>query len=985
MYTKTSNFTEDCTALGKPCSRKGNISMKRFIAAASALAVMLSGANFAAAQDDIGKLTQSVPYTVTELTADDFGMEELYTDNTFTVSTETVKVDKYGDIVYGKAGDTKFEITPIISYVPEKDSPNYYFDFDESLETSPNGGYNRIIADNVSEESPVAYRHDDGGTQLDVGSKVPGDRNSTTPEGNLNDSSYTPGVLYSLEKPVTLKWNKNWSIEMKLRQRAKTSGIFYSGANCSIVSFDWHLQMYAGTPVRQNLNSKNLANVYNDVVIKNVYDADTDTSYCTALAATSSNPSATGTSANVPTNGVDFTVNKLFSAGTVQGFLGYVDYVYIKSNPDFEEAMNFVENYGELLSKPAEEADTNDIAAAVSSYRALSDNVKSELSRGEEERLNQFGRLLANGDTSIKTVCKKALDIAGGDGSEAAPYTAQLEVPYGQQKITDADIVTADEWAECSADADITEFGTKVNVKVESADKTAYYIITVYPLNISEITDADAYAFMTEYKELFKKSEVSGDDKALIEKAIEAYTALSETAKAALVRNEKGYLENLYIKCIFTDINNAKTAEELIKAAENELGVYPLNDYMAKYLISVKPKDGFSDVAEFEKLYNEAKTADLIYSGEDIEKIIENNKDFLKEDGIDISENYGALSETKRKKFAELVKNSDFANGKTLARNLRETMIMAEVRCADSASALKNAVMGTDQTGKTVNNNFEIIGASRTAYDALKDGDSAFVYMYKNISDTTVFDNLKALFESACENASQDEAKNSCSGGIGGNGGGGGSGSGSSGKSNAGIASNTAPVIPVTKNDNAAGKTFADIENHWGKNYILSLVKKNVISGYTDGTFRPDAPVTRAEFIKMLIGAFDIQGSSDRTFGDVSENDWYYDYIQKAVGAGIINGSSDGNVYPSNDISREDAAVMMYRHIKAEIKFPNKTFSFKDEEQISDYCIEAVNDMAYAGIISGKGSNKFCPKDGLTRAEAATLISNTMDYIQGGI
>ena len=406
---------------------------------------------------------------------------------------------------------------------------------------------------------------------------------------------------------------------------------------------------------------------------------------------------------------------------------------------------------------------------------------------------------------------------------------------------------------------------------------------------------------------------------------------------------------------------------------------------MAKYLISVKPKDGFSDVAEFEKLYNEAKTADLIYSGEDIEKIIEDNKDFLKEDGIDISENYGALSETKRKKFAELVKNSDFANGKTLARNLRETMIMAEVRCADSASSLKNAVMGTDQTGKTVNNNFEIIGASRTDYDALKDGDSAFVYMYKSISDTTVFDDLKALFASACENASQDEAKNSCSGGIGGNGGGGGSGSGSSGRSNAGIASKTAPVIPVTKNDNAAGKTFADIENHWGKNYILSLVKKNVISGYTDGTFRPDALVTRAEFIKMLIGAFDIQGSSDRTFGDVSENDWYYDYIQKAVGAGIINGSSDGNVYPSNDISREDAAVMMYRHIKAEIKFPNKTFSFKDEEQISDYCIEAVNDMAYAGIISGKGSNKFCPKDGLTRAEAATLISNTMDYIQGGI
>ena len=357
-------------------------------------------------------------------------------------------------------------------------------------------------------------------------------------------------------------------------------------------------------------------------------------------------------------------------------------------------------------------------------------------------------------------------------------------------------------------------------------------------------------------------------------------------------------------------------------------------------------------------------------------------QDLLKENGIDIKADYELLSDGEKAKLAEILNADDFFKGKTVARTFRESIIMAEVKYADSSLSLKNAVLGTDSSGKVINNNFELIGADKAKYNALSTPEKVFNHMFPKVSGIVKFEDIAVVFNNACTSAKDAEKSDNLKKPTGGGSGGGGNTS--SGKGGAALAGGALPVPEQNNNTekNNSGINFSDIENHWGKRYILSLAEKGFISGYDDNTFRPDKPVIRAEFVKLVLNALNITGSSDKKFNDVSENDWYFEYISRAVGAGIITGSDDNNVYPEREISREDAAVIIYRNIKDKVNFPNKTFSFKDGEEISDYCIEAVNDMAYAGIISGKGSNKFYPGDTMTRAEAAALISNTIDYIQ---
>ena len=65
------------------------------------------------------------------------------------------------------------------------------------------------------------------------------------------------------------------------------------------------------------------------------------------------------------------------------------------------------------------------------------------------------------------------------------------------------------------------------------------------------------------------------------------------------------------------------------------------------------------------------------------------------------------------------------------------------------------------------------------------------------------------------------------------------------------------------------GASFSDIDEHWAKSYILDAAEKGIISGYPDGTFLPDKPVTRAEFTKMVNNALGNNASSTLTFSDV--------------------------------------------------------------------------------------------------------------------
>lgn len=160
----------------------------------------------------------------------------------------------------------------------------------------------------------------------------------------------------------------------------------------------------------------------------------------------------------------------------------------------------------------------------------------------------------------------------------------------------------------------------------------------------------------------------------------------------------------------------------------------------------------------------------------------------------------------------------------------------------------------------------------------------------------------------------------------------------------------------------------------WEYSAVSSLGGDGIISGYEDGSFKSSKPITRAEFTKLIVSAFSIKAEG-QPFSDVSENTWYYPYVSVAAGSGIVNGY-DGIFNPDANISRQDATVIIYRLSEKLGKnyYGNKTFL--DINDVSLYAVTAVMGLGSMDIINGDNSGRFNPKKQLTRAEAAQIIYN---------
>lgn len=170
----------------------------------------------------------------------------------------------------------------------------------------------------------------------------------------------------------------------------------------------------------------------------------------------------------------------------------------------------------------------------------------------------------------------------------------------------------------------------------------------------------------------------------------------------------------------------------------------------------------------------------------------------------------------------------------------------------------------------------------------------------------------------------------------------------------------------------AAG--LSDINNHWSKQYVEYGVEKGYISGYEDSTFRPDKTVTRAEFSKMINTAVGLSKTGTISFNDVKRTDWFYSEVCKAVSAGYVSGYDDGTFKPNNVITRQEAAVILSRITLPVSDVSASAKLFADSDKIGDWAVDAVEQMLEKKYFSGDDNNRFLPQDGLTRGQAAKII-----------
>lgn len=113
--------------------------------------------------------------------------------------------------------------------------------------------------------------------------------------------------------------------------------------------------------------------------------------------------------------------------------------------------------------------------------------------------------------------------------------------------------------------------------------------------------------------------------------------------------------------------------------------------------------------------------------------------------------------------------------------------------------------------------------------------------------------------------------------------------------------------------DQTYSNTFSDVaKSHWAANYIGYMQQFGIITGYADGSFRPDASVTRAEFA-AIASRFEKLTEGTKSFSDVPSSHWAAKYINFAATRGWVNGYADGTFQPNNSITRAEVAAVTCR------------------------------------------------------------------------
>ncbi|CAM4516487.1 mannan endo-1,4-beta-mannosidase [Paenibacillus endophyticus] len=169
------------------------------------------------------------------------------------------------------------------------------------------------------------------------------------------------------------------------------------------------------------------------------------------------------------------------------------------------------------------------------------------------------------------------------------------------------------------------------------------------------------------------------------------------------------------------------------------------------------------------------------------------------------------------------------------------------------------------------------------------------------------------------------------------------------------------PVIAQTKT--------TDTQGHWAQAAIERWQSNGVINGYSDGSFRPNRTINRAELVTIINASLGFRSQSEQPFSDVAASAWYAEAVSAAREAGYFEGYPSNVAKPLDAVTRQDAVVLLAKafHLKAV-----GSASFKDEADIAVYAKEAVD--ALSSVLEGYGDGSFKPRNPLTRAELVAVI-----------
>lgn len=169
----------------------------------------------------------------------------------------------------------------------------------------------------------------------------------------------------------------------------------------------------------------------------------------------------------------------------------------------------------------------------------------------------------------------------------------------------------------------------------------------------------------------------------------------------------------------------------------------------------------------------------------------------------------------------------------------------------------------------------------------------------------------------------------------------------------------------------------SDIAGHWAESVITQWQSKGLIQGYEDGTFKPGNTITRAEFVTLMNNAKGFWSEGSINFSDVKNGSWFYSAVARAVAAGYVKGYSDGSFKPNNTITRAEAAVMIANAARLSANEAG-AYRFTDVGSIPAWARGSVGAVVAAGYMTGYPDGSFDANASISRAEAVSSLNRML-------
>ena len=176
--------------------------------------------------------------------------------------------------------------------------------------------------------------------------------------------------------------------------------------------------------------------------------------------------------------------------------------------------------------------------------------------------------------------------------------------------------------------------------------------------------------------------------------------------------------------------------------------------------------------------------------------------------------------------------------------------------------------------------------------------------------------------------------------------------------------------------------TITDINGHWAQSSVNKWITAGFISGYPEGSFKPDRKISRAEFITLVSKSFKKQNlKAQCSFSDVKQSDWFYGVVVSGAAGGYISGYEGNTFRPNKTISRQEAAVIITRILQLNTGSSSVNMTFKDAANFPSWSINSIKAVASDKIMKGYSDGTFKAEQSITRAEAVVSLDRAFTTV----